>query len=79
MNHSEIVTARHQLEKDRRDKVAELMEAYDKEHIAKIKKLRQECGGIGHNWRFSNLGPLGDPWFHCTVCGASRVDREEAA
>jgi hypothetical protein len=56
---SEIGQKVRELEKARRDA---------------MKVLRAECGKIGHNWRFTNLGPLGHPWFHCTICGASRVE-----
>ncbi len=71
---SEIGQKVRALEKARRDAMATLMAEYDKEHYAQLKILRAECGEIGHNWRFTNLGPLGHPWFHCTICGASRVE-----
>ena len=69
MNHSEISLARRRIEKARMEKQRELMAAYDKEYYEEIGRLRRACGIIGHNFVFVNLGPLGDPWFMCTVCG----------
>lgn len=68
------------LEKARREAMRALMAEYDKTHYAALKILRAECAvtGTGHNWRFTNLGPLGHPWFHCTICGASRVGDDDA-
>ena len=50
------------------------MEEYDKTYYARMKEIREECGKLGHNFRFSHLGPLGNPWSYCTYCGASKVE-----
>ena len=74
--HLEISSARHDLENARLEMMKTLMVEYDKGHYAALKVLREECERIGHNWRFSNFGPLGHSWYHCTVCSASRVEDE---
>lgn len=68
---------RSELDIERRNKTRELMEEYDKVHYDKIRALQDECGrDTGHNWMFSNYGPLGHSWFHCTGCGKSKVEGE---
>ena len=74
---SEIGQKVRALEKARRDAMDALMAEYDKEHYARLKILQADCGKIGHNWWLTNIGPLGHPWFHCTICGASRVELED--
>lgn len=73
----DIWKERHTLEQARRSKMRELMEEFDKEHYAKMAALRLKCAALGHNWRFTNFGPLGAAWYHCGTCGASRVETEE--
>ena len=51
-----------------------LMIEFDKVHYAKMKELREEGGKLGHDFRFSHFGPLGNPWSYCTYCGASKVE-----
>lgn len=66
------------LEIERRDKERELMDEYNKTHYEKIRALQDECGrDTGHNWMFSNHGPLGHAWFHCTGCGKSKVEGDK--
>lgn len=43
-----------------------------------LKELRKRCAEEGHAWEFTNLGPLGDPWFSCCKCGAAECRREES-
>ena len=74
VTHKEISQARFELERARREKLREMMAEYDKDYFAKLKVLHEQCGTLGHNWRFTHLGPLGHPWFSCTVCSKSRVD-----
>jgi hypothetical protein len=74
MNQPEISSELWRLDRIRREKIAHLMEEFDKEHYAKKKELRQKCGAIGHNWRFSHIGPVGNAWLHCSVCGEYRAE-----
>lgn len=77
MTHSEISNQRHALETARREVMRKAMEAYDRETYWPARKLLHEaCGAVGHNWRFSHHGPLGDPWFFCTACNLSKVERD---
>lgn len=76
-SHSEISRAIGALKKERREFQANAMRDFDDNHYdPKMKELRSACGDIGHNWQFSHLGPLSDPWFYCSVCGASKCERE---
>ena len=59
-----------QLEKQRRDYMRKVMESYDDEYYAELRKLRDQCE---HNFRFTHLGPVGHPWSYCTICGRSQV------
>lgn len=79
--HSEIADAVRGIEKERRDAMRELMRDFDQNYYSpNLKDMREACGRIGHKWRFSQLGPLGDPWFLCGVCHAHecRPERESA-
>ena len=61
------------LDKERREFMRQAMIDFDHEHYAKLRVLQAECGAEGHMWRFTNLGPLGHPWFACTKCNKSEV------
>jgi hypothetical protein len=79
--HSEIADAVRGVEKERRDAMRELMRDFDKSYYyPNLKDMREACGRLGHKWRFTHLGPLGDPWFCCGVCHATecRPERESA-
>lgn len=71
MTPNEISNERHRLNKARREYMCLVMEEYDKEYYAKLKVLKDKCS---HNYRFSHLGPLGNPWSYCIYCGISKVD-----
>lgn len=74
MTHNDIWTRRHALDKTRREHIREVMKDYDILHYVAVRELQEQCEALGHKWKFTNLGPLGDPWFHCSSCGKSRVD-----
>lgn len=72
--HSEIADAVRGIEKERRDAMRELMRDFDQSYYyPNLKDMREACGRIGHKWRFSHHGPLGDPWFLCGVCHAHEL------
>jgi hypothetical protein len=69
---------RGEVERDRRKKMTEVMRDYDEQvYRPAMKALREEyaTSDEGHSWRFTDVGPLGDPWFHCNKCGTSEVRR----
>lgn len=70
---------RHALDKKRREAVREAMAAFDVEHHKAMAALREECGAIGHTFKFTDVGPVGHAWYHCTSCGASRVEPPDGA
>ena len=74
---SDIWTRRNRLDKERRDHMKLVMAEFDKEHYKKLRSLQDECSAIGHNLKFTGTGPLGDPWFVCTICGKSIVELEK--
>lgn len=75
--HREIRTAIDGLEKTRRTIIELALKEWNETvYWPQRKELREQCAEVGHVWRFSNFGPLGDPWFHCNVCGTSKVERE---
>lgn len=63
------------LEKERRDKMRELMGQWDQEYYyPKLKELRDQCT---HNWRFTDTNPLGYPIFDCTICHKTEIRTDE--
>lgn len=81
VTHREIADAVRGIEKERRDAMRALMRDFDQSYYyPNLKDMRAACARIGHNWRFTHLGPLSDPWFSCCVCHASecRPERESA-
>lgn len=69
---------RGEIDRDRRKKMEEVMREYDEQVYRPARKaLVDECAAEGHNWRFSDLGPLGDPWFRCTKCATAECRRED--
>lgn len=71
MTPKEISTERHRLEKARRDYMTRAMEEFDKEYYVQLKLLRDKCSE--HNFKFSDFGLLGHPWYYCTICGKTKV------
>jgi hypothetical protein len=65
---------RAMLDKERRKFMQEVMHEFDIAHYKKLQTLQEECAVIGHNMRFTHLGPLGDPWYSCTMCHKSHVE-----
>jgi hypothetical protein len=59
-----------EIERARRDKQHELMEAYDRTvYYPAMKQLREECSKLGHSdGKFHNNG-FGWTWFYCGSCG----------
>ena len=71
---SEIGKAVRVLEKERRDKLKELMDQWDTEYYyPKIKELRSRCE---HNFKFVELNPLSWPIFTCTICGYTKIEKD---
>lgn len=67
------------IEKERRDKMRELMEEYDKTvYYPACKAIREKCATVdgGHNFRFIDLNPLGYPIFTCSKCGKTEIRQE---
>ena len=64
------------LEKEKRELIKKLMEPYAKYFADKGIEIREACSAStqGHSFRFTDTGPLGHAWYHCTKCGASRVE-----
>jgi hypothetical protein len=78
MTRDEIWAAERALKKERRDRVKECMEQWDREHYyPRLMALREECGVLGHNWRFTDLGPTGLPWYMCHSCGMQKVIQDD--
>lgn len=73
MTNKEIAERIRELQKLRRQYMSEVMKEFDSLQQEEIRSLREQCT---HNFRFTNLGPLGHPWFHCTYCGKSKVELE---
>lgn len=77
----DIANAVRGIEKERREAMSALMRDFDDNYYyPNLKVMHEACAKIGHRWRFTHLGPLGDPWFRCGTCYASecRPDRESA-
>lgn len=75
--HKEIAAAMRRIEKERLNALQELMRDFDKNYYSpNVRTLREACGRLGHKWRFTGLGPFGDPWFSCGICYVSECRRE---
>lgn len=68
-----IWARRGELERERREFMRQAMAEFDRVHYVKLRALQEECGGAGHSWRFTHVGPLGNPWFTCTACRKSEA------
>ena len=65
------------IERDRRNKMMEAMEAYDKNVYWPARKaLRERCEKVGHRWHFSDVNPVGYPIFVCNQCGATDIRKD---
>lgn len=72
---SEIGNAVRELERERRNKMRELMDQWDREYYyPKLKELRDQCD---HNWIFSGTNPVGYPIFDCTICHKCEIRSDE--
>ena len=71
---SDVWEMHRMLQKERRDLVTELMKPHEEYFRQKQKEITAICEAEGHNYRFSHLGPLNNPWHYCTKCGKSKVD-----
>ena len=66
------------IERDRRNKMMEAMEAYDKNvYWPARKSLIERCASIGHKWHFHDTNPVGYPIFVCNQCGATDIRKDE--
>jgi hypothetical protein len=75
MTSTDIWKERLTIDKARRAKMKEAMEAYDIEvYYPARKALRLRCEKeTGHNWVFRDTNPIGYPIFDCTICGATEI------
>jgi len=66
-----------QIDKDRRNKMEELMEEYDRTvYFPALEQLRKDCEKKGHEeGEWKNNG-ISYGWRNCTICGVE-LDREE--
>ena len=76
--HREIAAAVRRLEKERRDAMDRMMHEFDEHYYyPNMRNIHAACNDIGHKWSYTHSGPLGHPWFTCTVCHASECETEE--
>lgn len=72
MNEESIWMRYRRLQKQRSDKMQELMKEYDKtEYYPAIAELRKECGEKGHVRGTFHDNGLGWTWYWCNSCGAA--------
>lgn len=67
----EIANKVRNLEKQRREYQTKIMQEYDDEYYAEMRKLQGQCE---HNFKFSHFGPLWHSWSYCTFCRKSKVE-----
>ncbi len=70
MTRAEILEARRQLTSLRLKYQKEVMQAYDKEYYAELRKLQEECGKIGHSKGYYYDNGIGTAWYRCPTCDA---------
>lgn len=69
---TELWRQRGEIDRLRREKNREVMEAYDRDvYYPALKKIREECAATGGHsgGKFHDNG-FGWSWFYCGVCGA---------
>lgn len=66
------------LERERRQMVEKLMQEWEQDYFyPRLRDIQARCAALGHKWRFSGFGPLGDPWYRCSTCNAAECRLEE--
>ncbi len=74
---TEIWKERNRIERERRAKMTELMDEYDRTvYWPQRKVLVERCLNNGHHWTFRDTNPIGYPIFQCTVCGTTEIRKE---
>lgn len=73
MTHLDIIAEIHKLNRIRRERVRYAVEAHHEQYKDEYARLQDVCGEIGHVWKFSNFGPVGDPWYCCGSCNLTRI------
>lgn len=69
---SDIWERRHRIDKERREKMKELMGEYDKTvYYPARKQLIQDCEKEGHTHGNFHDNGFGWTWFWCNKCGTS--------
>ena len=69
---SDIWERRWKLDKERREKMKELMDEYDKTYYYPARKqLIEDCEKEGHTHGNFHDNGLGWTWFWCSKCGTS--------
>lgn len=75
MNHKDIRTEKLKLDRERRQKLEKFLDEYDgKFYDPELKKLQENCEKLGHNFVFTNFGPVGDAFYHCEHCGKTKFE-----
>lgn len=74
---SDISKRRRALEKEERDIIEKALEANKLYLRAKRNQIYLDCEKEGHNFKFTDVGPLGHLWYHCSKCGKSKVESDE--
>ena len=73
---SEIGKAVRELDRERRNKMKELMDEWDNTYYyPKMKELRSRCN---HNLKFVGLNPINWPIFTCTICGHTQIEKQDS-
>jgi hypothetical protein len=72
----DIWKERRLIDKERRDLINELMKPHEEFFRERLKEVMAVCEEQGHNFKFSNFGPLGHAWYHCSKCGKSKVEND---
>lgn len=76
---TEIWKEKLTIEQNRRKKMTEAMDEYDRTvHWPARKALVERCRKeTGHNWQFRDTNPVGYPIFVCSICGATEIRSDE--
>lgn len=71
---NDIWKRRKDLERELRAKLHDVADEHRRVHADEVAQLRAACEALGHEWRFSHLGPTGVAWSYCSVCSASKTE-----
>jgi hypothetical protein len=65
---------RLEIERQEREERQAALDPIHEKYRPLYEALQAECEGIGHEWRFTTTGVVGQAFFACNYCRKTRVE-----